>query len=218
MKKYFCLLVLSALFVGCSSDGSREIQIDECEYTPLFDHDNKDKMEKFTKLMSVFEVVPGKYELAWKLVDDVPQLQNYAVSLKLKLRLKKKVNVKEEIINQYSEAEKDHVPYVDYSIPFHFQLLDPNGKVYDSVQSFSLEDASLEEIRHNNVYFNKDQTMDFLRFLQSEPGTEIELLLYAIGHKNANWNCIDACKNAKGIICVLHHEDESVEESFGTIQ
>lgn len=214
MKKYFCLLVLSALFVGCSSDGSREIQIDECEFI----HDDDYKTEEYSKVMSVFEVVPGKYELAWKLVDDVPQLQNYAVSLKLKLRLKKKVNVKEEIINQYSEAEKDHVPYVDYMIPFHFQLLDPNGKVYDSVQRFSLEDASLEEIRHNNVRFNKDQTMDFLRFLQSEPGTEIELLLYAIGHKNANWNCIDACKNAKGIICVLSHEDESVEKGFGTIQ
>ena len=166
--------------------------------------------------MSVFEVVPGKYELAWKLVDDVPQLQNYAVSLKLKLRLKKKVNVKEEIINQYSEAEKDHVPYDN--IPFQFQLLDPNGKVYDSVQPFSLEDASFEEIRHNNVYFNKDQTMDFLRFLQSEPGKEIELLLYTIGHKTANWNCIDACKNAKGIICVLSHEDETVEKCFAVKQ
>ena len=206
------VMVLSALFVGCSSDGSREIQIDECGFI----HSDVYKTEEFSKVMSVLEVVPGKYELAWKLVDDVPQLQNYAVSLKLKLRLKKKVIIKEEVINKISEAEVNNMSPV--SFPFRFKLVDANGKVEDSVQTFDLTNTSLEEIR-NNVFFNKDQTMDFLRFLQSEPGTEIELLLYALGMKNANWNCIEVCKNAKGIVCDIDTDtDRNFEWTTGTIQ
>jgi hypothetical protein len=213
MKKYFYLLMLSALFVGCSSDGSREIQIDECEFI----HSDICKTEEFSKLMSVLEVVPGKYELAWKLVDDLPQLQNYSVSLKLKLRLKKKVNVKEEVINKISEAEVDYTSPV--SFPFTFKLVDADGKVDNSVQRFNVTDTSVEDVRKNKVLFNKDQTMDFLRFLQSEPGTEIELLVYALGSKHNNQNCIEVCKNAKGIICDMSFvTDSNFEAQIGTIQ
>ena len=212
MKKFLFMALMASMFAGCSSDGSREIQIDECGFI----HSDNYKTEEFTKVMSVLEVVPGKYELAWKLVDDLPQQQNYSVSLKLKLRLKKKVSVKQEVFDEISEAkDKDH-PFL---APFRFVLLDANGKVEKiTVQNFDLTYTSNAEWA-SNTSFNKDQTMDFLRFLQSEPGNEIELLVYAFGSKNKNINCIDVCKNVKGIVCdVDTHTDEYFERNIGTIQ
>ena len=211
MKKYFFLFALSMLFVGCSSDGSREIQIDECNYA----HSDLDKTEEFSKVMSVLEVVPGKYELGWTLVHNTPVSQNYAISLNLKLRLKRKVNVNDDIIKKVSEAKDgDHA----FLSPFKFELLDADGKRENvTVQQFDLSYTSLAEWS-KSTSFNKDQVMDFLRFLQSEPGTEIELHMYAFGSKNSDINCIEVCKNAKGVICVLEDTDNSFERNIGTIQ
>lgn len=211
MKKYLFLFALSMLFVGCSSDGSREIQIDECNYA----HSDLDKTEEFSKVMSVLEVVPGKYELGWTLVHNTPVSQNYAISLNLKLRLKRKVNVNDDIIKKVSEAnDGDHA----FSSPFRFELLDADGKRENgTVQPFDLSCTSLAEWSKSTT-FNKDQSMDFLRFLQSEPGTEIELHMYAFGTENADNSCIEVCKNAKGVICVLEDTDDRFEYEIGTIQ
>ena len=107
MRKNFYLLVLSALFVGCSSDGSREIQIDEVEFIPYFNHQ---KIENCKIASSIFEVVPGKYELAWKLCTEAPQIKNFNVSLKLKLRLKKSIDIKDSLLiwlNNHTDEEKE---------------------------------------------------------------------------------------------------------------
>ena len=74
MKKVLLFAILACMFVSCSSDGSREIQIDEITYTPSSDFIKPNEIEKVS---SIFEVVPGKYELAWEKIQDVPQAQNY---------------------------------------------------------------------------------------------------------------------------------------------
>lgn len=80
MKKILLFAFWACMFVSCSSDGSREIQIDEVEF--VRDNDSY-PMENFSKVSSIFEVIPGKYALSWRLVNDLPQMQNYNVDLKL---------------------------------------------------------------------------------------------------------------------------------------
>ena len=96
MKKVLFFAILACMFVSCSSDGSREIQIDEITFTPDEDFIKPNEIEK---VASIFEVVPGTYELAWTKIQDAPQIQNYNVSLKLKLRLKRTVKFSEEFLN-----------------------------------------------------------------------------------------------------------------------
>lgn len=202
MKKYFFLFVLSLLFVGCSSDGSREIQIDEVKFSS-YD-------EKFKNVYSVLEVVPGKYELAWTRTINAPQLQNYSISLKLKLRLKRTVKVKPEVMDKVANAKDLFSPI---SNPFIFFLIDANGKKEDfGVQRFDLTTSFIDK-----WVFNKDQTMDFLRFLQSKPGTEIELVIKTLGMISNVNNCIEICKGAKGIVCDVPYPDR-FERDFGTIE
>ena len=78
MKKILLFAFLACVFVGCSSDGSREIQIDEVSFVPNTEMDNSE----IEKVSSIFEVLPGKYELSWKLVKDHPGCQIYNISLK----------------------------------------------------------------------------------------------------------------------------------------
>ena len=211
MKKNYLLFVLSILFAGCSSDGSREIQIDEVKFIP--EYDNLIHAE-YKNVSSILEVVPGKYELAWNLTDDDPQLQNYNISLKLNLRLKRTVKVKQEVMDEVTNCEGKNHAFIS---PFKFCLVDANGKKENiTVQAFDLSYAPVGEWASSGS-FNKDQTMDFLRFLQSKPGSEIELVMNAIGSKTKDNDCIEICKGAKGIVCTVGDDDE-LEYRVGTIE
>lgn len=95
MKKILFFAILACMFVSCSSDGSCEIQIDEVSFTPKFEH-----IKTIDKVSSIFEVIPGKYELAWKSVQEGPQFQHFNVSLKLKLRLKRTVRFTEKFLDK----------------------------------------------------------------------------------------------------------------------
>lgn len=211
MKKIYLLFVLSILFAGCSSDGSREIQIDEVKFIPEYDHHTHAECKNVS---SILEVVPGKYELAWNKADDLPQCQNYNISLKLKLRLKRTVKVKQEVMDGVTNCEGSDFPFFSF---FKFYLVDANGKKEKiTVQGLDLSFAPVGEWGSSGS-FNKDQTMDFLQFLQSKPGSEIELVLNTIGIKRKDSDCIEICKGAKGIVCGVE-DDDFFEDKVGTIE
>ena len=205
MKKIFILLMLCLLFVGCSSDGSRELQIDEMKFIPNVDgHENDCKIAS-----SVFEVVPGKYELAWKLVLELPQAKQYDITLTLKLRLKKTVKLKQKVLDKM--ANTTGVDEMFIRSPFCFYLIDADGNKDETIY-WTCPDRDYT----TKWVFSKDKAMDFLRFLQSTPGSEIELVLHTPANVNPLQNCIESCKGAKGIVCSVD-TDGVFEYDFGEI-
>ena len=214
MKKNLFLSILACVFVSCSSDGSREIQSDEVQFAK---ESEIDKIEDYSKVKSIFEIVPGKYIISWRLVDKVPQLQNFNVELKLKLRLKKTVNILPSVYEKMSKATNDFTGDV-VSCPFDFYLVNANGeREWISVQGFRIDYLPLDVGRVKGFY-NKDQMMDFINFLASKPGTEIDIVCNAYGGKNKNNDCTEIIKNARGIICLMKDDDETFERYIGVIE
>lgn len=211
MKKILLFAFLACMFVSCSSDGSREIQIDEVQFVPEYDHL---KIEDFTKVASIIEVVPGKHTISWRLVNDMPLVQNYNVELKLKLRLNKTIKIRPEVYEKLGNST-----YKDRGVnsPFGFYLLNANGEPEKiTVQKLSIDYLPLEDWQSKGTY-NKDQMMDFVNFLASKPGTEIDVVCNIIGMKSGPKDCVEIIKNARGIQCVMWDDDDSFERNFGTI-
>ena len=207
MKKVLLFAILACMFVSCSSDGSREIQIDEITYTPSSDFIKPNEIEKVS---SIFEVVPGKYELAWEKIQDVPQAQNYNVSLKLKLRLKRTVKFTEKFLSDISSSNS-------WFNGIDLGLLDANGKEDSDVQGFHF---GYKGCTNDGTMFDKDEYMDFINFLQSKPGTEKEFELNSFGMKTSvdGVDCIETCKNAKSVVCKIGKSDRDFERSIGVIE
>jgi len=204
MKKILLFAILACLFVSCSSDGSCEIQIDEISFVP--DSEN-DKTEDRQKVSSIFEVVPGKYELAWTKVQDMPQTQIYNVSLKLKLRLKKTVKFSQKALDDIGNKDS-------WSYGFELGLLDADGKQDRAVQGFYF---GYKGATSDGSMIDKDEKMDFVNFLQSKPGTEKEFELNSYGMISSTGDdCIETCKNAKSVVCKVI-TDEDFERIYGTI-
>ena len=216
MKKILFFAILACVFVSCSSDGSREIQIDEVEFVRGVNVFNV-PIEKYSKVSSIFEVVPGKYSISWKLVNDVPQLKNFSIELKLKLRLKKTVKVLPTVFENLTNASsKDNNGVY---MPFGFYLLDANGERDENssaVQRFEM-DRFPNDVIQTKGYYDIDKMMDFFKFLASKPGTEIDIVCYAIGSTFGAQDCVKTIKNAKGIQCEMDDDDDSFSYKFGTI-
>ena len=207
MKKYYLFVFLAFIFVGCSSDGNREIQIDEVKFVPQYE---SDPIEKYSKVSSIFEVVPGTYQLSWALVQKVPQHKNYNVSLNLKLRLKRSVHFKKETLQDPKSLEK-------VAFLFHFLLLDADGNKDIDVSYFNAGNTGCT----NTVSMkDSDQIMDFINFLQSKPGTEKEFVFNTLGYTTSveGVDCIETCNNAKNIICELFWDDNHFENCWGSIE
>ena len=205
MKKILLFAFLACLFVSCSSDGSREIQIDEVSFVPNTEMDNSE----IEKVSSIFEVLPGKYELSWKLIKDHPGNQIYNISLKLKLRLKRTVKIKDEYLEKIKK--ESFAPMNGIS----FRLLDADGKVSDAVSGFTPGMI----VNNEENPFDRDLLMEFVDFLQSDPGTEKELVFNSAGSVIASngWDCTKICKDAKSIVCEVE-SDSSFEYDYGVIK
>lgn len=195
--KIFSFMLLVALsFVSCSKDGSRTIQLDEC--VPYSLH-NLDECKKTSEL---FSIVPGEYTITWKVRDELPQMTNLDGTMVIRLRLNKKLSVKEEWIKK---CNSDDLP--------HFMMVDADGKILEGVNwGFAFEWGK-------ENFTNKDQFMDVVKFLQSEPGTEMDVplgsaLVQCSGEKYMR--SIDAIKNAKGIIMYVS-KDKYFEEDVAEI-
>ena len=216
MKKYLFMALMACMFVGCSSDGSREIQIDEMKFVshPFI------KLEESKIISSIFEVVPGKYELSWKIVDNMPQMKFYDIVLKLKLRLKKTVNVKKEVIESISNINETNWADVCRTCgnPFYIYLIDENGNNINENCYFDITTLPIQKARKEKVQINTEALLDFYRFIQSKPGTEIELVMYGRGTDGTTGNCVEDCKNARGIICRPGISDTKFLYDIGSIQ
>ena len=211
MKKLIILFVSVFLLTGCSSNGSHEIQLNEVVFTfsgfKSTPEDNKIGS-------SLFEIVPGSYTIKWEKYAEVPQCVNYDVFLTLRLRLKKSVNVKPELWD-------DELGMVVYCPAREWKLLDQDGNVIEGFAFWAGSYTLGERMKPGEASIKKDVMLDIYRFIQSEPGTEYELPLHAIGQINsyAKTNFInDVIKKARGIQCGVGLDDDDFIKHFGSVK
>lgn len=192
IKSLICSLLAIVCLGSCAKDGSRTIQLDEFAAVELFyTHHTMDESKKVSEL---FSIVPGEYKISWKVKDELPQMTNYSGTMVLKLRLNKKLNVKDDFIK---EANYVRCPT--------FAFVDADGKKMNETDTWYL---SMDGVTGHT---NEDQFMDYVKFLQSEPGTEMELSLGSMlvecsGEHYAHH--ISDIQKAKGLMLIIHQTDE----------
>lgn len=160
IKSILIALMTVIGLVSCSKDGSRTIQLDAfqaVEVDPAIGS-NADNVQKLSEL---FSIVPGEYTISWTLVNDLPQKTDYAGTFTVKMKLNKKLKVNDKFIK---EAENTSRPVLVFT--------DADGNdIYGNWTVATDVTKGYSETHH----FNKDQFMDFVKFLQSEPGTEMDV-------------------------------------------
>lgn len=101
--------------------------------------------------------------------------------------------------------------------PFGFYLVNANGVPEKTVvQTLKIDYLPVDDWQGKGTY-NKDQMMDFVNFLASKPGTEIEVVCNCLGMKSGPNDCTEIIKNARGLQCVMRDTDRQFESNFGTI-
>ena len=217
MKKILFMALLACMFVGCSSNGSREIQVDEIEFVSKSKLQGFDERSDYSKMKSIFEVVPGKYEISWNLVDNFPQTKQYNVALHLKLRLKRHVEVLPSVFETIQQANAQDK--INQWVPFEFYLADANGKVDMRTASGLKSDHNPYGEWDENGMENRDALLDFMNFLNSAPGTEIDIVANTIGLVSSNVDCIKIIKNTRKIIFSDYVcNDKDFERKIGKIE
>lgn len=191
MKVKIIIIALMAVIslVSCSKDGSTTIQLDE--FSSVVPADEWHTLEECKKTSKLFSLVPGEYPISWKVNVEMPQATNYAATMVIKLRLNNKISVKDEWI------KKGHPTFAP-----SFSLIDANGK---EINSWLI--AYNAEVAGSDYCTEKDLFMDFVKFLQSEPGTEMEVTLGTYIVQSVR-DELDEVKNAKGIIMKVHTDSQ----------
>lgn len=187
IKSIFIALMAVLGLVSCSKDGSKTIQLDAfqaVEVSPAL-ISNADDVQKLSEL---FSIVPGEYTISWTLLEEVPSLDNYAGTFTVKLKLNKKLKVNDKFIKEPENAS--HLTLV---------FTDADGNEIHG-NWFSSEDVKNCSV--NDSWFSKDLHMDFVKFLQSEPGTEMDVTFGTILAEHSNASCsqdITDIQKAKGV-------------------
>lgn len=189
MKKLFVILyplsfiLVAFIFISCSSNGSRTIQLDE--FSSIEPSSSIKNMEDCEQMASIFSIVPGEYTISWPLEQDIPLQKLYTAQMVLKLRLNKQLKIKDEWIKR---------GYVD---EFEFSLTDADGNDIYPYCMWEVGYAGFTKFKEHGV--NPDLFMEFVRFLQSEPGTEMDITIGDQLIVSSVADNLAAVKNAKGL-------------------
>lgn len=156
IKSIFIALMAVLGLVSCSKDGSKTIQLDAFQAVEV-DPASESNADDVQKLSELFSIVPGEYTISWTLVEEVPTLDNYAGTFTVKLKLNKKLKVNDKFIKEPENALSPTLVFTD-----------ADGNEISPYWS------PLRDVK-NDDWISKDQHMDFVKFLQSEPGTEMDV-------------------------------------------
>lgn len=157
IKSIFIALMAVLGLVSCSKDGSKTIQLDAFQAVEV-DSKNCDDVQKLSEL---FSIVPGEYTISWTLLDELPMLDHYAGTFTVKLKLNKKLKVNENIIKEPENFNGIILVFTDAD----------GNEIGFNCHWYVSWDARLSK----TGWINKDLFMDFVKFLQSEPGTEMDV-------------------------------------------
>lgn len=204
MKKILVLFsAIIAVAASCSSSGSVTFPLNEI----TFEMDGKPS--EVSRYSDLFEAVPGDCKISWKVLDNLPQLTNYEVTLKFKVRLKKNLPLPANI------AQLDDWELVSLLGAMHFELTDENGMAFEQnssgIATFILGMASTSQIRKTPGLHDKEALLDFAMFLQSPVGTEYEMIIPGSGFKMKQCDCTKSFKKVRGITCKVNSNNRTYD-------
>lgn len=198
IKSILIALMTVIGLVSCSKDGSRTIQLDE--FQAIETGSEFTSIDKCKKTSEIFSIVPGEYTISWTLLDELPMMDRYAGTFTVKLKLNKKLKVKETFIK---ELKTHWVPDLVFT--------DADGKKLGKASALEWSVAmDVTNGYSESNCINKDQLMDFVKFLQSEPGTEMDIVFGTVLVESSDARFsqdVTDIKKAKGVI-MYATEDE----------
>lgn len=212
MKKLFFLLFVPIL-IGCSSESVQKqtIQMNDVKWSCAYPSFMSE--EDISKQKTLFELVPGPQELTVT-VKKIPGETFYYFDLYLKLRLNRSVDIDFSKILANKERKGDAMDCAGLIV----SLLDRNGEIIQMRGPMGACDCNMFLFDEN---WREDFFVDYLTFLQSEPGTVFTL--HAIsGWSDQQHGCSigfpNLIKEVKGVEIRIGIVDREFEKYVGEIK
>ena len=214
MKKLFFLLFVPIL-IGCSSESVQKqtIQMNDVKWSCVYSFMSE---EDISKQKTLFELVPGPQELTIT-VEKIPGETFYYFDLYLKLRLNRSVDI------DFSKifANKERKDAAMYTSGLRVVLLDRNGERIQMRGPFGATECTMFLFHENWENPREDFFVDYLTFLQSEPGTVFTLHAIA-GYSDQQFGCRvgfpNLIKEVKGVEIQIGSVDREFEKYVGEIK
>ena len=212
MKKLLFLTILVPILIGCSSESTQKktIQMNDVKWT--FWGESPD--EDVSKQMSMFELIPGPQQFMVT-VQKKPGETWYICELELNVKLNRSVDLDLSKIL----ADKNSKEAANACANINAVLLDRNGEriKVDGISGPTVADMIL----FNDREVFSERFVDYLTFLQSDPGTVFTLRFYTEFNDQRDKCSVDLpklIKEVKGCELDLRGGDESFEEYVGVIE
>ena len=215
MKKLLFLILFVPVLIGCSSKNIEEqtIQMNDVKWTCLYSW-NTD--EDICKQKELFELVPGPHKFTVT-IENNPGETWYYYDLYLKVRLNRSVDIDIPKIL----ADPKSKSYAMGCTSIHIALLDRNGEKIKMGGRFGGFDSTMYLFSEYWENPREDFFIDYLTFLNSEPGTEFTI--HAITSYNEQENrCSVGLANlineVKGVEIQIGDIDSEFEKYVGEIK
>lgn len=212
MKKLLFLTLLIPVLIGCSSESTQKktIQMNDVKWTFWGDAPG----EEVRKQMTLFDLVPGPQQFMVT-VYKKPGETWYICELELNVKLNRSVDIDLSKIL----ADKDSKSAANASANICAVLLDRNGKRIQVNGMFGQSDADMILFNDREVF--EERFVDYLTFLQSDPGTVFTLRFYTEFNDQRDKCSVglpNLIKEVKGCELDLRGSDEYFEKYVGVIE
>lgn len=215
MKKLLLWVLFVPVLIGCSSESVQKqtIQMNDVKWICKSDWV---KEHGISKQMSLFELIPGPQQIK---VTEMkrPGETWYCYDLYLNVRLNRSVDI--DISNILADKERKESAMFVADIGAY--LLDRDGEKIQIVGPFGAFESTLYLF---NKYWpdpREDYFVDYLTFLQSEPGT-VFTLHFVMDYSDQRHRCSvglpNLIKEVKGVELEIEFIDSDFEESVGEIK
>ena len=208
MKKLLILTLLVPVLIGCSFERTQKktIQMNDVKWTFWGDAPG----EEVRKQMTLFDLVPGPQQFMVT-VYKKPGETWYICELELNVKLNRSVDLDLSKIL----ANKDSKDAANACANIYAVLLDRNG------ERIKVGTSDTDMILFNSSEVFSDRFVDYLTFLQSDPGTVFTLRFYTQYNDQSDKCSVglpNLIKEVKGFELDLRGGDESFEECVGVIE
>ena len=213
MKKLIISSLTFLLFIGCSSSSikTNTIQMESIKWVLPYSEGFCEEAD-IIKQMNMFELVPGPQKFSVETLKK-PGKTIYFLDMFLNVRLKHRVDI------NIDEILSGDIGIAKMAANIKIYLLDRNGERIPTERFFGPLDLYL--ILFNDRDFCTEWFIDYLTFLQSEPGTEFQLHAWSdfcepedrckIGFSNL-------IKEVKGVELQMDGVDDGFERYIGFIE
>ena len=212
MKNLLFLILLVPILIGCSSESTQKktIQMNDVKWTFW----GKSPGEEVSKQMTMFDLIPGPQQFIVT-IEKKPGETWYICELELNVKLNHSVDIDLSKIL----ADKDSKNAANACANICAVLLDRNGKRIQVDGMFGQSDADMILFNDREVF--EERFVDYLTFLQSDPGTMFTLRFYTEFNDQrdkCSFGLPNLIKEVKGCELELRGGDESFEQYVGIIE